>query len=214
MKQKRTAASNGRFPAPVFLFVWVVTTVILINIGINLTQPLAYYLTRLGVDSSLAMYAPNFLIPFGLLVLAQAVLLNLYTGWSTWRWLLWSMAGVVGICIMEVVYVNTGLFRVSSPLNSLFYYFILFPLGLAQWWVIRDRVRHDWLLPLAYPVAFLASEQVYNLLYPIYSSMPSRYNDFVGLTVFVLVIGLTLTYLIRSQPVPVMAQAAPKAKHE
>jgi hypothetical protein len=201
IKQKRSATTQ-HIPAWLFFVTWVVMTGLLFHAGVMISNGLEYYLARLGIRLSVSSYFPGMLIPFGFLIAAQAFLLHLYAGWSAWRWLLISSAGLFAASLVE-----TGLYLLQPYLYGADIYWlswtvihILAQLTLAgvQVGVLRDKVRRAWLWPLFMGGAFLAANIVNDLI--VNSGM--EYNQAAEIAVygvFAVLSGAGMSYLLHYQ---------------
>lgn len=207
MKQKRSATTQ-RIPGWLFFVTWVVMTGILFHAGVLISTGLDYYLVRLGIRLSVSSYLPVLLIPFGLLIAAQAFLLHLYAGWSAWRWLLISLAGLIAASLVEGAgylvrsyFYDPAFYWLSS---TIIYILSLLMLSSVQAWAMRDSVRRAWLWPLFMCGAFWAATIVNDLI----SSPGIGYHQLAEIAaygMFAVISGAGMSYLLshasRREPV-------------
>lgn len=201
IKQKRTVAAH-RIPAWLFFVTWVVMTGILFHASVLISNGLDYYLARAGIPLSVSAYLPNMLIPFGLMSAVQAFLLHLYAGWSAWRWLLFSSAGLLVASLVEGVLspvqsylYGADIYRLSS---TAIYALALLTLTGFQARVMRDKVRRAWLWPLFVCGSFLAADRVYSLIVS-YEMSYGQAAEIIAYTLFAALTGAGMWYLLHYQ---------------
>lgn len=171
----RLDVSHTRFSAWLFVGVWVIMSVILLDAGVMLSHYLARDTTNFGLYAG--MYRPGFLIPFGLLIAGQTLLLQTYVRWSVVHWLLWSVIGLVGVGLLDFMFQSTGYYMTQGGfLTAIAYYsiwsidwpvlcVIVAPLAVAQAGAMYRYVRYVWLLPVALIAGIMAGDMAYFALY-------------------------------------------------